>query len=208
MIFFIRPGFMIGWDERKRHDERSTIPHKAFFEEDFETNVTQYFRSYISKLIAQSSLRYPDSRRSIDIVRDVTNVVPMLWLAQRFAIPLKPTEQPRGLITRSQLFDIYLVMFIYQSFNILPANDWKLPEAASAVAPLLLSFFEAHLKTQHGGPRESVVDFLAKGSAFEVGPSIPRSPSVPVARGGPRRRLHGHERPCGRQPHATGLRAH
>lgn len=167
-------SFMIGWDERKRHDERSAILHKAFFEDDFEANVTRYFRSHVSKQIAQSSLRYADSRRSIDIVRDVTNVVPMLWLAQRFAIPLKTTEQPRGLITRSQLFDIYLVMFVYQSFNILPANQWKLREAASAVAPLLLSFFETHLKTQHGGPEEAVVDFLAKGSAFEVGPDADR----------------------------------
>jgi hypothetical protein len=31
--------FMIGWDDAKRHDERSKILHKVFFEENFEKNV-------------------------------------------------------------------------------------------------------------------------------------------------------------------------
>jgi cytochrome P450 len=166
--------FMIGWDQQKRHDERSSILHQAFFEEGFESHVSQYFRKHVKDLIEKSSLSYPDSRKSIDIVRDVTNVTPILWLAERFAIPLKTPEHPRGLLTRAELFEIYLVLFMYQSFNILPMNEWKLREASMKAAPLLRGIHHGHLATQQGGYKEVFTDLLEKGTAYEVKPDADR----------------------------------
>ncbi|KIX99908.1 uncharacterized protein Z520_04545 [Fonsecaea multimorphosa CBS 102226] len=161
--------FMIGWDDQARHDPRSVILHKVFFEENFEQNLTKFFRETVRSLIRKSTLNYPDHRRSIDIVRDVCNVTPIMWLARRFAIPIKDAAHPRGLVTIPELFDIYLVLFMYQSFNILPVNEWKLRETAETVAPILRQIFAAHLRTQRG-LTEYIVDWLAKGSAYEVGP--------------------------------------
>ncbi|KAF1352434.1 linoleate diol synthase [Delphinella strobiligena] len=165
--------FMIGWDEAKRHDKRSSILHKVFFEDNFEANVTKYFRTNVARLIKQSSLKYSGTRRSIDIVRDVTNITPILWLAERFAIPLKTERTPHGLLSVYELFSIYLVLFMYQSFNILPINELKLKEASMKFAPTLRDILHAHLSTQQG-VKEHVVDWLAKGSAFEVGPDADR----------------------------------
>lgn len=166
--------FMIGWDQQKRHDERSNLLHKCFFEEGFEKNVAQWYSKHVKELIEKSSLQYPDGRCSIDIVRDVTNVTPILWLAERFAIPLKSQEHPNGLITRAELFDIFLVLFMYQSFNILPINEWKLRMASMKVAPLLQKILHAHLTTQTGGYKEIFTDYLEKGTAYEVGPDADR----------------------------------
>jgi cytochrome P450 len=165
--------FLIGWDDAKRHDARSNILHKVFFEENFESKVSQFFKTNVAKLIKDHSLKYSGTRRSIDIVRDVTNVTPILWLAERFAIPVKTIEQPHGLLSIPEVFTIYLVLFMYQSFNIIPANEWKLREGAAKAAPVLRGIFEAHLKTQQG-IKENIVDWLAKGSAFEVGPEADR----------------------------------
>jgi hypothetical protein len=166
--------FMIGWDDAERHDARSNILHKVFFEEAFEQNITNFFRTHVVKQITEHSVKYSSSkRRSIDIVRDVTNVVPILWLADRFAIPLKTKEHPHGLLTTPQAFMAYLVLFMYQSFNIIPGNEWTLRDAAAKAAPVLRTVFEAHLKTRRG-IKEHVVDWLAKGSAFQVGPDADR----------------------------------
>lgn len=100
-------------------------------------------------------------------------MTPILWLAERFAIPLKSDEHPKGLLSLPQLFDIYLVMFIYQSFNILPKNEWELREGSMKAAPVLREIMTAHLKTQQG-VKEHIVDWLAKGSAYEVGPDADR----------------------------------
>jgi hypothetical protein len=165
--------FMIGWDEAKKHDERSNILHKIFFEEGFEKNVTEFFSTTVSKLIKKNSLKGARGRSSIDIVRDVTNIAPILWLAERFALPLKTKEQPRGLMSIHEAFTAYLVLFMYQSFNIMPVNEWKLREGAMKAAAPLRSIFETHLKTQTG-KLEGLVDWMAKGSAFEVGPHADR----------------------------------
>ncbi|KAK5128192.1 hypothetical protein LTR08_004071 [Meristemomyces frigidus] len=165
--------FMIGWDAEKKHDDRSKILLKAFFEDDFEKKVTAFFRTNVARLIKKSSLSYPKTRRSIDIVRDVTNVTPILWLAERFALPLKTEEQPHGLFSTTELFGLYLVLFMYQSFNILPVNEWNLREKCAEAAPILRKIHETHLKTQQGW-KEGIVDHLAKGSAFEVGPDADR----------------------------------
>lgn len=165
--------FMIGWDEAKRHDDRSSILHKVFFEDGFETNITNFFSTNVARLIKKSSLKFSGRKRSIDIVRDVTNVTPILWLAERFAIPLKTEQTPHGLISVPELFGLYLVLFMYQSFNILPINEWKLREASMTFAPKLRGILQAHLNTQQG-IKEHVVDWLAKGSAYEVGPDADR----------------------------------
>jgi hypothetical protein len=62
---------------------------------------------------------------------------------------------------------------MYQSFNILPHNEWKLRSGALEAAAPLRTIFETHIKTQTG-QLESFVDWMAKGSAFEVGPHADR----------------------------------
>lgn len=165
--------FMIGWDDAERHDPRSNILHKVFFEEGFEKNVSEFFCTNVKKLIERNSLSFTKGRRSIDIVRDVTNVAPILWLADRFAIPLKTDEHPHGLVSISDVFGAFLTMFIYAGFTILPANEWQLRDAAMTAAATIRPLFEAHLKTQRG-ITEKVVDWLTKGTAFEVGSNANR----------------------------------
>jgi len=165
--------FMIGWDDAKRHDERSNILHKAFFEDAFEKNVSEFFSTNVKKLIEKNSLSFTKGRRSIDIVRDVTNIAPILWLAERFAIPLKSQETPYGLMSVFEVFGSYLSVYLYQNFNIIPVNEWALREAAVEAAAALRPIFETHLKTQRG-TMKTVVDWLANGSTFQVGPHADR----------------------------------
>jgi cytochrome P450 len=166
--------FMLGWDDAPRHDARSKLLHKVFFEEGFERNVTDFFRSNVQKLIKDNSLSFSKGRRSIDIVKNVANIAPILWLADRFALPLKTKEQPRGLLTIHEAFTAYLVLFIYQSFNIIPKNEIKLKEGALKAAAPVRQILEAHIKTQAGGVKEKIVDWLEKDTAFEVGPHADR----------------------------------
>ena len=107
-------------------------------------------------------------------MRDVTNVTPILWLAERFAIPLKTQQHPHGVLTRAELFDIYLVLFMYQSFNILPQNEWKLREGSMKVAPLLRGILHGHLATQQGDYKEVFAALAEKRTAYEVGPDADR----------------------------------
>ncbi|EGP86918.1 uncharacterized protein MYCGRDRAFT_100421 [Zymoseptoria tritici IPO323] len=153
-------------------DKTNFLP-KVFFTDGFDGKITKYFSETVARLIKDSSLKYAGSKRSVDIVRDVTNVAPIMWLAEHFAIPLKTARTPKGLLSLPQLFDMYMVTFLYQNFNILPINEWKLRDGYQKAEPVLRNIFETHLKTQQGF-KETIVDRLAKGSAYEVGPEADR----------------------------------
>lgn len=58
--------FMIGWDQTKRHEDRSRFLHDVFFEDNFEANVTKFFRSTVSGLIQKKSLAYKGSRLHLE----------------------------------------------------------------------------------------------------------------------------------------------
>jgi cytochrome P450 len=153
--------------------ETSRLMREAFFEDGYERGMSDFMSGTVRRLIEKNSLGFTKGRRSVDIARDVTNIAPILWLADRFAIPLKTEQQPRGLVSIYETFGSLLVLFMYQSFNVMPLNEWKLREAASTADGLLRPIFEAHIKTQKGY-KEAVVDWLAKGSAFEVKPHADR----------------------------------
>lgn len=166
--------FIVGWDDAKRHNERSDILHKVFFEEGFENNASDFFGTNVRKLIQENSVSFSKDRKTINIVRDVTNITPVLWLAKRFALPLKTSAHPRGLISIYETFTAFLVLFMYQSFNVFPENEFLLRAGAMKASAPLREIFSAHLSTQTGGIRETLTDYLAKDSAFEVSPEADR----------------------------------
>ncbi|KAF3937809.1 hypothetical protein ABW19_dt0206209 [Dactylella cylindrospora] len=165
--------FLNGWDDVSPHDTAANNIHKALIEEDFEKNVSTFFAANVKALIEKNALPLRKGKKSIDIVRDVTNVAPVLWVSDRFAIPLKTPEQNRGLLTTFETFSSFLAVFLYQNLNLVPAREWKLREAALVGAGALKQVFETHVKTQ-SGITEKVVDWLAKGSSFQVGPHADR----------------------------------
>ncbi|EPS37986.1 hypothetical protein H072_8300 [Dactylellina haptotyla CBS 200.50] len=165
--------FLNGWNDIKRHDSMTSPIHKSMVEENFEKNVSLWFSSKIKELIQQNTLSFKKGKKSIDIVRDVTNVAPIFWVSDRFAVPLKTEKQPRGVLTPFETFGSCLGIFLYQNFNVLPVTEFKLRADAVEGTRILMNVFETHLKTQKG-ITESVVDWLAKGSAFQVGPHADR----------------------------------
>jgi len=165
--------FFMGLDEEKQHSDQRSAMEKVFFEDDFESHVRSFFSEAIPELMKHSSLKYPTEKYAIDIVRDVLNVAPLLWIAERFAVPLKTMEKPKGLFSTAELFDLYMPVYRYQNANFLPQDEWYLRDSAEKNAATLRDVFEAHLKTQSGF-KEGIVDWMAKGSAFEVGPEADR----------------------------------
>lgn len=165
-----RAGFMIGYDDHHNHDTRSAYMHKAFFEPNFEKNVREYFSRAAKEHIEQHSLGFANAknpRKQVNVARDVFNRVPILWLADRLALPLKTPQTPHGLLTVTELFGITLALFIYSSFDVIPHAAWTLRQAALELGPLLRKLIKTRLEI-NSGVKEKLHDFFAKGSAFEV----------------------------------------
>ncbi|CAD6936937.1 unnamed protein product [Tilletia controversa] len=107
-------GFMIIYDDAQRHDPLRNLIYEPFFSGDFEEGVKDYFVSHTHARIEKCAQPYGSGKSSqIDIVRDITNVVPIVWLAQKYGIPLKTPETPHGLVSPTELLMMLLPLFIY-----------------------------------------------------------------------------------------------
>lgn len=72
--------------------------------------MTEFFTSRIDFQIKKMSLAFSDStRRQIDIVRDVCNVVSVLWVADLLGLPLKTASTPKGMFSAAELRLMLLV---------------------------------------------------------------------------------------------------
>ncbi|MCO5556237.1 hypothetical protein L7F22_009783 [Adiantum nelumboides] len=192
--------FMICFDDETRHNEAHKRLAAAFFEPDFQKHIKDYFTNTTQAMLKKHVLAFHNSsRRQIDVVRDVCNVVPTLWVANKVGIPIKSEETPHGLMSHAELRLSLLVLFIWFSFDgeldlgcidiemkmesrtiasdslsflletVIPAAHYGLKEAANTMASTLTQILEARLKTNYG-IKEKMHDALAKGTSYEVSP--------------------------------------
>lgn len=101
-----------------RHNEAHKRLAAAFFEPDFQKHIKDYFTNTTQAMLKKHVLAFHNSsRRQIDVVRDVCNVVPTLWVANKVGIPIKSEETPHGLMSHAELRLSLLVLFIWFSFD-------------------------------------------------------------------------------------------
>ncbi|KAE8216067.1 hypothetical protein CF319_g8959, partial [Tilletia indica] len=105
-------GFMIMYDDHKRHDPLHDVIFEPFFTRYFEDDVMKYFTSHTRSQIEKCAI-HSGKRTHIDVVRDIANVVPITWLAQKYGIPLKTQETPHGILSTAELLMTLIPLFIY-----------------------------------------------------------------------------------------------
>ena len=151
------------------------VLQSVFYEDHFEAHVSRFFSASAASTIKQCSLKFAGARRAIDIVRDIANATPIAWLADRYALPLKTPTTPRGIFSIPELCEMFRVIAAYRSFNVVPADEWKLRAGAQKSIAALRQILEAHIRIQGGGGLgERIADYLEMGTAFEVGPEADR----------------------------------
>lgn len=101
--------------------------------------------------------------RHLDMCRDVANVVPILYVAERWALPLKTKETPHGLFTVHELHLMLVVLFVFTSFDILPPVGWDLRAGALQSAQIVNEVISSHLSFA-GSMMDSFFGFAKRAS--------------------------------------------
>ena len=126
--------------------QRHEILTKALTRSNFEKSASDFFNANVPILIQIHTLAYSESkRRTIDVVHNLTNMLPILWLADRFGIPLKGEDNPHAPLTLTDTFMAFEALFRYRCFNLVPAQEWDLRDASNAAAEVLQEIFRTHL---------------------------------------------------------------
>ncbi|KAK7458169.1 hypothetical protein VKT23_010077 [Stygiomarasmius scandens] len=107
-------GNVLGFDDPKKHDNDHAWAIRALFPD--KNSMDQYRKWYhdnISQKINERSWTYSGvPGRYIDIVNDVINVVAVHWVSDKICgIPLKTKDNPMGLFTEQEVYDIFSTLF-------------------------------------------------------------------------------------------------
>ncbi|KAF4548373.1 Psi-producing oxygenase A-like protein 2 [Elsinoe fawcettii] len=142
----------------------SDLIESLFYEDRFEKHVFEFFDKTVVKNIKDNTLKYGGDRYAIDIVHHVANITPILWLADRYSLPVKCDSNPKGTFTANDVGRMLKTVAIYRNLNLDPSIEWKLREEAQTSEHILRQMFESLLK-RHSNNRD-----LGKRSSL-YGPS-------------------------------------
>ncbi|KAF2762562.1 linoleate diol synthase [Pseudovirgaria hyperparasitica] len=150
----------------EKHIVRDQVLNRAFFEQGFEIKVLSFVRFHVRRYIQERSHKFNGGKRSIDIVNDVTNRVPIDWIAQKLAVPIKADKSAVGLHTQDELREMLLGMFAHQTLNNTPEKEWCSREVVTQAVEKLETIVESHLKI-HRMSLDSLTSWIARDTAFE-----------------------------------------
>ncbi|KAK4706087.1 linoleate 10R-lipoxygenase, partial [Phenoliferia sp. Uapishka_3] len=130
-------GFFIGFNNIEDHTRDREILSKALFLEGWESSLKQFYESTTKDLIKAKSWSFGQARTfHLDVVRDVTNLVSVYWVASAFGVPLKTDPKTYGL-TPQELYSMLSVLFTFIFLNSDPVHGFALKDAALSQSKLL-----------------------------------------------------------------------
>ncbi|GAA5889174.1 hypothetical protein JCM8208_007792 [Rhodotorula glutinis] len=146
-------GYMLTEDNVDSHRRDRSLQAHALFAPGWQDRLAAFYRTKTASLLESASWTYDGGRtRTVDVVRDVTNLVSVYWCSHQFGMPLKTSENPHGVFTPAELYLILSAFFISVFMNFAADAGFKLGEAAKEAAPALLSLIRMRLRQVKGIP--------------------------------------------------------
>ncbi|CEL56219.1 prostaglandin-endoperoxide synthase 2 [Rhizoctonia solani AG-1 IB] len=142
-------GFFLAMDDPAAHQRDMSVMHKVMVSsaENLEYNVAWYAAKTTELIKDKSFSMSKGPTRTVDIVRDVLNLVPVYWVSQEMAgLPLKCKGNEDGLITEQEMYQMMTVVFTHIFLNVEPLNGWQLRDKAKQVSAKLLGIIQGHLE--------------------------------------------------------------
>ncbi|KAG8842829.1 hypothetical protein FRB96_004714 [Tulasnella sp. 330] len=141
-------GFFIAWDEPAKHLADMDLMRKALFpDQNSLPGYAAFYGEMTAQLIKEKSFSLVgQASRSIDIVQDVLNLVPIHWISRHIAgIPLKTKSNPHGPHTEQEVYQFMEVVFTFIFLNIQPETGWFIRTNAQKVATVILTYVQGHI---------------------------------------------------------------
>ncbi|GAA5822485.1 hypothetical protein JCM11251_006354 [Rhodosporidiobolus azoricus] len=153
-------GYFIA-EEGEQHKVNRQLQAAALFPDGWQKKIKAFYAEKTRDLIEQAAWSYDGSTKTLDVVKDVTNLAAVYWCSHQFGIPLKDAENPHGLLTPQELYLVLSAFFISVFMNFSQEAAFKLRTAAKKVAPKILALIKIRLAQVNLVP--DIVDSLARG---------------------------------------------
>ncbi|OAX82311.1 hypothetical protein ACJ72_03340 [Emergomyces africanus] len=123
--------FMLSGDEPPNLASRQMMGN-ALYHGEWERDVKKFYEQITLKLLHQKSYKIAGVNQ-VDIVRDIANSAQVYFAASIFSLPLKTSDNPRGIYTDAELYMIMALVFTCIFFDADPAKSFPLRQGARKV---------------------------------------------------------------------------
>ncbi|KDQ09782.1 hypothetical protein BOTBODRAFT_507785 [Botryobasidium botryosum FD-172 SS1] len=107
-----------------------------------------FFREKSEDLILEKSFNLVGrGTKSVDIVRDVINIVPVYWVARQVAgIPIKTRASPFGIYTPQEIYHMAATLYSFVFLSINPEDGWSLQHKAHHFGGILRGYIKENIE--------------------------------------------------------------
>lgn len=136
--------FMLTGDSKKNTISRS-IMEKALYVSDWDRQVRNYYAAKTRQLLATKSCKIADFHQ-VDLIRDVGNLAHVHFASELFMLPLKTTEDPRGVFTEAEMYILMSGVLALIFFDADPVRSFPLHVKAREAVQVLGELVEANVQ--------------------------------------------------------------
>ncbi|TQN71563.1 Linoleate 10R-lipoxygenase [Colletotrichum shisoi] len=136
--------FMLSGDTDFHAGQRKCM-QSLLYKDGWDSHVKHFYAEITAQLLAEKSYNLA-GQTHVDIIRDVGNIAHVHFASRVFNLPLKTHQNPKGLITEQEMYQMLAAIFVCIFFDIDPAKSFPLRQKAKEAATLLGKLIETNVK--------------------------------------------------------------
>ncbi|KAF7720011.1 Psi-producing oxygenase A [Penicillium ucsense] len=127
--------FMLSGDNPPNAQSRKMVGN-ALYRDQWKSEVRSFYENITLQLLQKKSCKLGGVNQ-VDIVRDVSNLAQIHFCANIFSLPLKTDENPHGVFTEQELYEIMALVFTCIFYDVEVTKSFQLEQASRQVAQQL-----------------------------------------------------------------------
>ncbi|OLN90159.1 Linoleate 10R-lipoxygenase [Colletotrichum chlorophyti] len=127
------------------HAGQKKCMHALLYKDDWNSHVKNFYAGITEQLLREKSYKLA-GKTHVDIIRDVGNIAHVHFASRIFNLPLKTQQNPKGVFSEQEMYQILAAIFVCIFFDIDPAKSFPLRQAAKEVTMQLGKLIETNVK--------------------------------------------------------------
>ncbi|MCJ1260674.1 hypothetical protein MMC22_000536 [Lobaria immixta] len=136
--------FMLSGDFAINAESRQLM-NTALYRHNWDQEVRSFYERMTLQLLHEKSYKLGGINQ-VDIVRDIGNLVNVHFAAEVFSLPLKTKDNPRGIYSEAELYDVMALVFMTIFFDVDPMKSFPLKQVSRKLSQQLGELVEAEVK--------------------------------------------------------------
>ncbi|KAG8625209.1 hypothetical protein KVT40_006960 [Elsinoe batatas] len=157
--------FMLSGDGEFFSGQKNAM-HTCLYKDKWRESVMSFYEKITLELLQSHSVKI-GGRSQIDFTRDVGNLAHVHFAASIFSLPLKTTDNPRGIFTDNELYLIMAGTFILIFFDVDPVKTFPLSLSIRKLTQTLGKLIETNVKSVSA---TSIISPLIDSLRTDTGP--------------------------------------